>query len=86
MVLEFPTIITPNNCNFCIELCFNGVIEVLENRGSFRFIYDKEDQGKAGMIINESSKPPFSIGGSDLRWAPNVTMNKGKWLCGFIWL
>ena len=59
MVLEFPTIITLKNFNFCMELCFNGVIEVLKNRGNLRFIGDKVDLGKTGMIINEVYKPPF---------------------------
>ena len=56
MVLEF---LTPKNCNFLMELCFNGVIEVLENRGHFRFICDKVDPGKTSMIINGSYKLPF---------------------------
>ena len=59
MVLKFLTIITPNNNNFFKELCFNSVIEVLENRGNFKFIGDKLVPSKMGMIINESYKPPF---------------------------
>ena len=85
MVLEFPTIITLKNCNFCIKLCFNGVIKVLKNKENLGFICDKEDLGKVGMIINESHKPLFPRGGH-LAWTPNVTIDKGKWLCGFIWL
>ena len=50
MVLEFPTIITSKNCNFCMELHFNSVIEVLENRGNLKFIGDRVDLGKTGMI------------------------------------
>ena len=47
-----------------MELCFNGVIEILENRGNLKFIDDKVDSGKMGMIINEVYKPPFP------RWGP----------------
>ena len=86
MVSKLPTIITPKNHNFCIELCFNGVIEVLENKGNLRFINGKKNLGKAGMIINKSHKPPFSKGGSDLGWTPSITMDEGKRLGWFIWL
>ena len=48
-----------------MELCFNGVIEVLENRENLRFIYDKEDPGKMSTIIDESYKPPFLKWGGD---------------------
>ena len=42
-----------------MELCSNSVIEVLENRGNLKFVGDKVDPSKMGMIINESYKPPF---------------------------
>ena len=59
MVLEFSTNYHSGNCNFCMKLCFNSMIEVLKNRGNFKFIGDKVDLNKTGMIINESYKPPF---------------------------
>ena len=85
MVLEFLSIIASKNCNFCIELRFNGVIEVLKNRGNLIFICDKEDPGKMGMIINKGYKPLLPGGCSDFGWTPNVTMNKSERLYGFIW-
>ena len=66
MVLKLTTIITPKNRNFCIELCFYGVIEVLEDRVNLKFISDKEDLGKTGMIINKDHKPLFPRGGNEL--------------------
>ena len=57
MVLKFLAIITPKNSHFLMELDFNGVIEVLNNRENLRFIGDKVDPGKMSMIINESFKP-----------------------------
>ena len=61
---------------FHIELHFNGATEVLENRVNFRFISDKKDQVKAGMIINKIHKPSFSKGVNDLEWTPNVNKDK----------
>ena len=52
--------ITPKNSNLLVELHFNGVVEVLKNRGNLSFINDKVGPAKTGMIINESYKPPFS--------------------------
>ena len=86
MVLEFSTIITSKNCNFCMKLCFDSMIEVLENGWNLRFICDKVDLGKTGMVIYESYKPPLSRGGGDLGRTPNVTMDEVKRLCRFIWL
>ena len=82
MIFEFMCIITPKNCNFGIELCFNGVVEVLENRRNLKFICDKEDPGKTGMTINGSYKPLLPRGDSDFGWTPNVTMDNGERLCG----
>ena len=44
MVLKLTTIITPKNRNFCIELCFYGVIEVLEYGGNIRFSVIRKTQ------------------------------------------
>ena len=42
------------------------MIEVQEYRGDLRFIIDKEDPGKTGMIINKGYKPLFHKRGVDL--------------------
>ena len=52
--------------NFCIELRFYSVLEALEYRGNLKFISDKEELGKMGMIINKGHKPPLARGGSNL--------------------
>ena len=86
MVFKLPTVITSKNQFFCIELHFDGVIEVLENKGNPRFINDKKDPNKVGMNINTIHKPLFPRAGSDLGWTLNVTMDKGEQLACFIWL
>ena len=86
MVLKLRTIVTPKNCNFCIELRFYGVIEVLENRGSLWFINEKDDLSKTGMNINKGHKPLFSREGSVLCETLNVTVDEGEQLGWFIWL
>ena len=40
VVLKLTIIITSQDCNFCIELCFYGVIEVLKCGGDFEFVGD----------------------------------------------
>jgi len=60
VVLELSTIVTPQNSNLCISLPFGGLIEVPEDRGDLRFVGDKKDPGKTGMVINKGYEPPFS--------------------------
>ena len=76
MVLKLITIITPQDCNLCIELRFYRVIEVPECEGNFRFVGDKENPSKMNMVINEGLS--FPRGGSDLGLSPNITMDKSK--------
>ena len=86
MILKLTTIITLKNCNFCIELCFYGMIDILEYRGNLKFIIDMEDLGKTSMIINKGHKLSFPKRGSDLRWTPNVIVDKDEQSGWFIWL
>ena len=60
VVLELTTIVTSQNSNICIELCFYGVIEIPKDRGDLRFVGDEKDSGKTSMIINKCYEPPFS--------------------------
>ena len=81
MVLEVLINMTLKNYKIFIELCFNGVIKVLKNRGNLKFICDKEDPGKTGMVINESYKPLFPRRASDLGWIVNGCEENETWCC-----
>ena len=60
VVLEISTIVTLQNNNLCIELCFYDVIKVSKDRGNIRFSRDKKDPSKMDMVINKGYEPPFS--------------------------
>ena len=72
------TIIISQDCNLCIELCFYGVIKVLECRGNVGFVGDQKNPSKTSIVINKGHKPSFSREGSDLGWSPYITMDKSK--------
>ena len=80
MVSKLTTIVTLQNCNFCIELRFDGAIEDPEYEGGLLFVRDKKDPSKAGMVINKGHKPWFNRRGNNPELFKNITMDQGEGL------
>ena len=81
---EFSPTITPKKYNFCIDLHFNGLVNVLEKGRNHKTISDKEDPSKTTIIINESYKPPFSKRGRDFEWTLTSLWIKVKGYVGYM--
>ena len=57
--MKLLTIVTSLNSNLYIELRFYGVIKVTKDRVNIRFVGNKKDSSKIGMVVNKGYEPLF---------------------------
>ena len=86
IIKELTTIITSKDNDFDIELGLNGSVKLLKDGWDLRFISEEENPSKASVIIDEGHKQALTWRCGNTRGTPNIIMDKGERLRGFIWL
>ena len=71
-------IIRPKLLYAYTKLSFDHVMKVWKRSAHIRFLFKKKDPRHMSTIINKHNKPASPRNIRNLRWPPNITMNKRK--------